>query len=115
MEMKLKYGDYVPDGSGGFETCTGFEEKLERVLYKLMSRRGGFAPMPELGSDLYKLLGEKRENRSAAARKYILEALESESELTLCGVEVTDTESGLLVKAEFCHDGKSANLAVSLS
>lgn len=115
MEMKLKNGDYITDSLGGFETCIGADEKLERVLFKLCCRRGGFAPMPGLGSNLYKLLGEKRENRHAAARKYILEALERESGLNLSAVSVTDTENGLMVNAEFEYNGEGRSLAVNLS
>ena len=53
MEMRLVDGRYVPDDFGGFETVTGAEETLERALYKLKARRGGFALMPELGSRLW--------------------------------------------------------------
>ena len=115
MEMKLKDGDYIPDGLGGFETAAGAEEKLQRVLFKLNCRRGGFDLMPDLGSRLHLLLSEKREMRNTAARKYILEALEGEGGLTLSDVSVTDTENGLMVKADFEYNGEGLALAVHLA
>lgn len=113
--MRLIRGDYVPDKAGGFEKCRDIEEKLERVLFKLNCRKGGFALMPNLGSRLHLLLAEKREYRDSAARKYILEALEGETGLTLSGVSVNDTEEGVIVKAEMKYNGDSARLAVHLS
>ena len=115
MELKLVNGDYIPDETGGFETVSAFEEKLQRILYKLMCRKGGFAPMPSLGSELYKLLREKREQREVTARKYILEALEDEADVILSAVSVTDAESGLLLQAEFEYSGESKTLQVHLS
>ncbi|MBQ8831362.1 MAG: hypothetical protein IJ017_07160 [Oscillospiraceae bacterium] len=115
MELKIVNGDYVPHVSGGFETVADHDEKLARVLYKLSCRKGGFAPFPDLGSRLYKLLREKRESRETLARKYILEALEDESDIILTSVEVSDREGGLLVQAEFEYSGGSKSLAVYLS
>ena len=60
MELKLHNGDYVRKTWGNFDTVSGVEEKLQRILFKLQTRRGGFAPMPELGSRLYLLSNEKR-------------------------------------------------------
>ena len=115
MELKLVNGDYVPCVLGGFETVTGYDEKLARILYKLSCRRGGFAPFPNLGSELYKLLREKRENRETLARKYILEALEDESDIVLTGAGVSETQDGILVSAEFEYSGGSNILQLRLS
>lgn len=115
MELKLIDGDYVPSVTGGFDTVSGYDEKLARILYKLSCRKGGFAPFPNLGSELYKLLREKRESRNTLARKYILEALEDEENIVLWGVDVSDTENGLLVNAEFEYSGGMRTLAVFLS
>lgn len=114
MEFKLENGDYLLSDSGSFEIATGNEEMLQRVLYKLMCRRGGFAPKKELGSRLHLLLSEKKENRVVSARKYILEALEDEKGLTLCDVQVNAREEGLLVKADFLYNGASESLEVHL-
>ena len=114
MEMRLLNGDYVPDDMQGFETVSGYEEKLERMLYKLSCRKGGFAPFPKLGSELYKLLREKKENYTVQARKYILEALEDEGGIDLTSVEVTQTDGGLLVKAEFAYSGETIRIGVNV-
>ena len=52
MELKIKDRDYVADGAGGLVRVSGWDELLERVLFKLSVRRGSFALAPELGSKL---------------------------------------------------------------
>ena len=37
---KLRNGDYVPDGVGGFASASGAEAVLERVYFLLTARRG---------------------------------------------------------------------------
>ena len=59
MELQIQNGDYVPDGLGGFRRLTGGEALLQRVLFRLVPRRGAFPFMPELGSRLYLVLREK--------------------------------------------------------
>ena len=71
MEIKIRNGDYVPDGLGGVERCGGDEALLQRVLYRLTAHRGQFPPLPELGSRLYQ--------RLSAARLYVAEALAEEA------------------------------------
>lgn len=55
MELKLRNGDYVPDGVGGLKRVEGREALLQRVLFKLTARRGAFPFLPELGSRLWQL------------------------------------------------------------
>lgn len=100
MELKLKNGDYVPDGAGGLAAGTGAEEILSRVLFRLTARRGGLPFLPELGSELYKVLREKPSARLAAARQYVSRALEGEN-VTVTDVRLEDM-------------GRSARLTVSL-
>ena len=110
MEMKLVDGDYVPDIWGGFERVTDGEEILQRVLFKLRCRKGGFAPLPEIGSRLYLLGREKAQNMSAAARQYIFEALADEDDIEVNGVsaERKDDEA-VYVRAEITYkDGLTA-------
>lgn len=40
MELKIKDRDYVADGAGGLVRVSGWDELLERVLFKLSVRRG---------------------------------------------------------------------------
>ena len=67
MELQIQNGDYVPDGLGGFRRLTGGEALLQRVLFRLVPRRGAFPFMPELGSRLYLVLREKPAARQALA------------------------------------------------
>ena len=78
MELQIQNGDYVPDGLGGFRRLTGGEALLQRVLFRLVPRRGAFPFMPELGSRLYLVLREKPAARQALAEQYVAEALAGE-------------------------------------
>ena len=75
---KLREGDYCPDGSGAFQEVTGAEELLERVLFKLQTRRGSFPLLPDFGSRLYQLPREKPSARQALGASYAAEALADE-------------------------------------
>ena len=94
MELKLSNGDYVPDGAGGFVRCAGAEGVLQRALFLLTCRRGAFALLPDVGSRLYTLAGEKKSARAALARQYCAEALSS-LPVTVADVTVTDGEGGV--------------------
>ena len=107
MEMKFVDGDYVHDGCGGFETVSGAGEVLNRVLFKLSARRGGFELMPELGSRLYTLFSCKGSMLESLAREYILEAVSGEQGLTLTSVELESVESDTLnIRAVFEYNGE---------
>lgn len=84
MELILKDGDYVPDGRGEFVRGEGDEALLQRVLFRLMARRGMLPMLPDLGSQLYRLGQEKPVARLAAARQYAAEAVQPE------GLQVQD-------------------------
>lgn len=83
MELKIKDRDYVADGAGGLVRVSGWDELLERVLFKLSVRRGSFALVPELGSKLHLLWREKGESRATAAKQYAAEALADEEGLSV--------------------------------
>ena len=51
MELKIKDRDYVADGAGGLVRVSGWDELLERVLFKLSVRRGSFALAPGKGRE----------------------------------------------------------------
>lgn len=94
MELKIREGDYVPDGMGGAERVEGREALLQRVLYRLTARRGAFPFLPELGSDLAALSREPASQRQSAAEKAVVQALADEEDLwvesvTLEGEELT--------------------------
>ena len=72
---KLRNGDYVPDGVGGFASASGAEAVLERVYFLLTARRGKFPLLPEVGSRLYQIVREKPSARGALGASYAAEAL----------------------------------------
>ena len=113
MELKLVNGDYVPDNMGGFMKVSGTEEKIQRILYKLQGRRGGFSPMPDLGSRLCELINEKKSNREAAAEQYINEALVNE-DVTVNDVSVYESDGGLIVNVRMTYNGESAEFNLNV-
>ena len=106
MELKLKDGDYVPDGTGGVERCAGAEEVLSRVLFRLTARRGALPFLPELGSQLYRVLREKPSARLAAAKQYVAQALEEERDVSVTDVALTDTQQGLDIAVNLLWQGE---------
>lgn len=95
MELKIKNGDYIPDGLGGFVTVQGTEKLLQRALLKLTARRGVFPFMEDFGSRLWQLGRVEPTARRAAAIQYAAEALEGEP-LTVTDVITADGEDGVL-------------------
>ena len=111
MELKVRDGDYIPDGKGGFLRAEGSEELLQRVLWKLSIRRGSFPFLPQLGSRLYLLTREKPAAREALARQYVAEALADETDLTVTVVRLNG-DGTLWVELE--RQGQTAEVTVSL-
>lgn len=112
MHLKLRGGDYVSDGEGGFLVNEGDGELLEQALFLLTARRGGYPLMPELGSRLYLLPREKPAAREGAARTYIQEALEP---MGFSVTEVSVVEGDvLMVSAQVQRQGQSGVLEVQV-
>lgn len=114
MEPRLKNGDYIPDGLGGVVRCEGAEALLERVLFRLIARRGGLPFLPQLGSRLYLLSREPAAQRLSAAQQYVAEAL-SEEPVSVTNVELTALGGGraqLTVWLDYQGTELSLSLAV---
>lgn len=93
MERKLSGGDYLPGSQGDVQSLDGAQALLQRVLFRLTARRGQFPFLPEMGSRLYQLCRDgKPSARSALARQYTVQALESEEDLTVTDVQWTQLE-----------------------
>lgn len=88
MALKLRNGDYVPDGVGGLKRTEGREALLQRALFRLTARREAFPFLPEMGSRLGQLGAVPPAQRQAAAAQYAAEALEDEA-LEVESVELT--------------------------
>ena len=116
MELKLKDGDYLPDGYGGMVRLEGEEALLQRVLFRLTARRGALPFLPDLGSQLYRLGRERPAARAAAARQYVAEALAPESGLAVLGAELTEAGDGSAVlRAELEWQGTPLSVQLDLT
>ena len=116
MELQIQNGDYVPDGLGGFRRLTGGEALLQRVLFRLVPRRGAFPFMPELGSRLYLVLREKPAARQALAEQYVAEALAPEEGLAVEQVTLTESGGGRAqVTASMTWRGERLSVTVEVS
>jgi phage baseplate assembly protein W len=113
MELKLKDGDYVPDGRGGFVRLSGREALAQRLAFRLTARRGSFPFLPELGSQLYRLGRCSAGQRAAEAERAVTEALESEPEVQVVSVTLTESGGQALVETELRYQGE--NLAVTVT
>ncbi len=112
MELKIRDGDYVPDGIGGLERVSGDEELAQRVRYRLCARRGAFPFLPELGSALHLLQREKPGARLNAARKYVAEALEQERGLRVTDVALRQEGGTLYVHVSLAGGERSMTVTV---
>ena len=90
----MRDGDYVPDEMGGFVTVSGGEEVLQRVLLRLIARRGGSPFLPTFGSRLHLLLRARPGERSALAKQYVVEALADEKDVEVTDVTLAEGEDG---------------------
>lgn len=87
-ELKIRDGDYVSDGVGGMVRVKGRDALLQRALFKLTARRGGFPFLENLGSALYALGGETASRRQSAAEAAVAQALAEEKNLRVERVEL---------------------------
>lgn len=114
MELLLKNGDYVPDGTGQFRRVTGAKELLARVLFKLCARRGSFPFLPELGSRLYLLGREKPAQRQKKCEEYVTEALSGEPDMKVTGVTLTDSGERGTVTVDLLWQGTDLSVSVEV-
>ena len=109
-ELKLENGDYVKSGNR-LRLAEGRDALLQRVLFKLTARRGRFPFREELGSRLWSLSAVPRQQRQAAARQFVAEAL-AEEDLTVESVELTERGTVTVLTARLSCRGQK--LAVTL-
>lgn len=113
LELLLRDGDYVWDGKGGVERTQGAEEVLARVLFRLTARRGGLPFLPELGSDLHRILREKPSARLAAARQYVAQAL-AEEDVRVTDVTLTQSPVGADITVHLLWQGQELTAQTSV-
>ncbi len=114
MELKIKDRDYVADGAGGLVRVSGWDELLERVLFRLSVRCGSFALVPELGSKLHLLWREKGESRATAAKQYVAEALADEEGLSVMGVELVEKNGFLELRVLLRYENETGEAVVTI-
>lgn len=109
-ELKIRDGDYVSDGVGGMNRVKGRDALLQRVLFKLTARRGGFPFLENLGSTLYALGGEAPSRRQSAAETAVAQALEEEKTLRM---ERVNLEADLLT-VRLDYEGEKLDLQLTV-
>ena len=102
VELQIRDGDYVPDQAGGLRRLSGSNALLQRVLFRLIARRGTFPFWETLGSRLWELGRLPASERQAAARQYDAEAL----------ADAGDGRASLT--AELICEGGTLSVAVSV-
>ena len=115
MELNIRNGDYVPDGTGRLQSCGGGEEVLARVLFKLTARRGTFPFLPELGSRLYTVMREKPAFRQALAAQYVEEALREERDVKVTGVDWQEKDEQGILSVYLEWKGEQLTAALNLT
>lgn len=113
MELKLKNGDYIPDGRGGIERAQGAQAVLARVLFRLTARRGALPFLPGLGSQLRLVMREKPSARLAAAKQYVAQALEEE-QVQITDVALTQQENGAELTVFLLWQGEELSVTTAL-
>ena len=99
---QLREGDYRPDGAGGFALATGGAGVLERVLFLLTARRGGFPRAAGGGQPTVSAVSGAALGRERLGASYAAEALAGEGKtLRVLGAVWTEETRTLTVELEW--------------
>ena len=104
MALLLKDRDYALNEAGELATVTGAEALLGEVLFRLTARRESFPFLPELGSRLYLLRGEKPGQWESLALQYAVGALNG-LDLAVTGVSARQEGDRLWLSFELIWQG----------
>ena len=113
MEIALNNGEYEAAG-GTLRTVTGLEEILQRVVYRLKARRGGFPLLPDVGSRLYTLPRVPEKQRQSAARQFVREALADETDIRIGTVTAKEEAGVMQIAVELRRAEDSALVTVEI-
>lgn len=105
MELMIQNGDYVAAG-GDLCRVGGQEALLQRILFRLMARRGSFPFRRELGSRLWQLGQLPAATRQTAAKQYVTEALAEEQDVQVESVTLTERGGRATLLAELSRKGE---------
>lgn len=114
MELALRNGDYLSNGAAGLRRVQGKEALLQRVLFRLTAKRGSFPFWETLGSRLWQLGQLPPSARQAAAKQYVVEALEEERGLTVKDVSLTQEGDRAALTAELSYEGEVLSVTVEI-
>lgn len=103
MDTAISNGDFIRDSKGYPVELTGYDELLQRVLMRLMIKKGSFIYDTSLGSRLYTLKATQS-NVKEHALSLVREAL-----ININEVVVDDVNTKLI------NDGENLELTVLLS
>ncbi|WP_417044016.1 hypothetical protein [Dysosmobacter sp.] len=112
--LEIKERDYVPDGAGGLRRAEGREALLQRVLFRLMARRGQFPFLEDLGSSLWRLGRVSAAARQSAAEQYVAEALTTEEGLTVEAVTLTQENDMAHVIVQLTYQGEALSVTLAV-
>ena len=84
------------------------------MTFILRCRRGKFPLIPDLGSRLYLLPFEKRQNVESAALQYITEALEKENEVAVRAVSAAYEGDKIILRVTLSYRGTNAQISLTV-
>ena len=87
---------------------------LARVLVRLTARRGAMPFLPGLGSRLHEVIREKPGARQTLCARYVAQALEEETDLSVTDVVWKDTERGAEVTVELNWKGQPLTVTAAV-
>ncbi len=111
MDTLLQNGDYAKDERGYPVTVSGAQELAQRVLIRLTTKKGGFAPDPALGSALHRIKGAAF---AADAQRQVSEAVLMVGGLQLRGITCTEQPQNA-VRIDIRLAGQGAQPALSVT
>ena len=114
MGLKIRNGEYVPNGTGGFAEVEGREALMQRVLFKLTARRGAFPFLDTLGSRLYQLGRCPAGQRAALAEQAVSEALADEPDLRVAGVTLRERGEAAELLVELIWQGEELSVTMTV-
>ena len=105
MDTLLTHGDHATDARGIPVSITGTDELLQRVLLRLIVRRGSFKYDKDLGSELYRLSRDTSSATRRAALSYVREALSTLPQLSVVDVDIRTERERMLITVELSYEG----------
>ena len=114
MEICLTDRGEYETRDGALRCVTGWEELAQRVVFRLKAHRGGFAPVPELGSRIYQLPRLPKAQRQSAAKLFVREALAPETSLHIDDIDVSEQADVMTITVALSSGEEHGTVTVEL-